>query len=83
MGTVLPTLLAGTASTTDTVHIVFGCEGEGVVDDDLDIGDVQATCCHVSGNQQWHLSALELFYCCSTLALADVSMDSNSLHRVP
>ena len=43
------------ASPANSVHIILDGEGEGVVDDIVDPGDVEASRCNVSRDKQRHL----------------------------
>ena len=61
------------------MHIVLCGEGEGVVDDCLNIWYVQTPGRHVSRDQQRHLPALEALHCLCALPLVDVAMNGTGL----
>jgi hypothetical protein len=69
-----------TTGSTDSVHVVFGVEGEFVVDHRRECLDVEATCRNIGGDHHARLAGLE----CSkgTVALLLVLVSVNLYHGV-
>ena len=69
------TSVSGTASTTDTVHVVINVSRKVIVDNVSDVGNVETTGRNSSGNQDWAATVTEELESSLTLPLGSVSVD--------
>ena len=74
--------LTGTASTTNTMDVVFNGQGESEVEHHLHIGDIQATSSDISGHHEGTLAALELLQGAGAGILGLVAMDTGALPAI-
>ena len=75
----LPTCLASPACTADAVAVVLHSQGEGVIQDELHVRNVQASCCHICGHQQGRAAVPERLHGCCALVLTEVAMNAGHL----
>ena len=68
--------IAGTASTPDAVHIVFGNDRQVEVDHQWQVVDVQAAGRHIGGQQDLHFAGLEAIQGPLTGGLGLVAVDA-------
>mmetsp|Transcript_67945 Transcript_67945/g.153671 ORF Transcript_67945/g.153671 Transcript_67945/m.153671 type:complete len:219 (+) Transcript_67945:263-919(+) len=73
------TLLASAARSTDPVDVVLDGEGEGVIDDQLHVLDVEAAARDVRGDQGCLLGGLEVCDGLRPLVLRHVALKGNDL----